>query len=101
MLVWLRPRPFFSPEIAMNRPQTPAATEGLRGESARDPVCGMRVDPEHAAATVAFGGATYYFCSESCRDRFVRSPEAFGKSPPPTPLDAKTLYTCPMHPEVQ
>ena len=28
----------------------------------RDPVCGMEVDPSKAVATVAFQGATFYFC---------------------------------------
>jgi Cu+-exporting ATPase len=29
---------------------------------ARDPVCGMNVDPATAAATSELGGTTYYFC---------------------------------------
>ena len=33
---------------------------------ARDPVCGMHVDEEHAAFKVEQGGKTYYFCSEGC-----------------------------------
>jgi P-type Cu+ transporter len=33
---------------------------------ARDPVCGMHVDEEHAAFKVERGGKTYYFCSEGC-----------------------------------
>ncbi len=33
---------------------------------ARDPVCGMYVDEEHAAFKVEQGGKTYYFCSEGC-----------------------------------
>ena len=34
--------------------------------TARDPVCGMYVDEEHAAFKVERGGKTYYFCSEGC-----------------------------------
>lgn len=41
-----------------------------RGET--DPVCGMTVDREKAL-TLVQDGATHYFCSESCRDRFVES----------------------------
>ena len=37
-----------------------------RGET--DPVCGMRVDREKAV-TASHDGHTYFFCSESCRDR--------------------------------
>ena len=33
---------------------------------ARDPVCGMYVNEEHAAFKVERGGKTYYFCSEGC-----------------------------------
>ncbi|MAT05884.1 MAG: copper-translocating P-type ATPase [Acidimicrobiaceae bacterium] len=36
-----------------------------------DPVCGMRIDPSEAAATVTRDGDTYYFCSNSCHDQFV------------------------------
>jgi P-type Cu+ transporter len=33
---------------------------------ARDPVCGMYVNEDHAAFKVERGGKTYYFCSEGC-----------------------------------
>jgi P-type Cu+ transporter len=42
-----------------------------------DPVCGMRIDPEDAAATVEHDGKTYYFCSEVCRDVFVADPDSY------------------------
>jgi Cu+-exporting ATPase len=42
-----------------------------------DPVCGMRVDPDDAAATAEYEGETYYFCSEVCRDAFLADPAAF------------------------
>ena len=38
-----------------------------------DPVCGMEVDPQHAAATRTRDGATYYFCSERCVAQFDQS----------------------------
>jgi Cu+-exporting ATPase len=44
---------------------------------ATDPVCGMRVDPEDAAASVEYEGETYYFCSEVCRDAFVADPASY------------------------
>jgi Cu+-exporting ATPase len=40
-----------------------------------DPVCGMTVDPPHAAATATHDGHTYYFCSTACRDQFVADPQ--------------------------
>jgi adenylate cyclase len=39
-----------------------------------DPVCGMRIDPDDAVATAEHDGATYYFCSEACRDAFIAEP---------------------------
>ena len=35
-----------------------------------DPVCGMTVAPDTAAATRELGGATYYFCSTHCAATF-------------------------------
>ena len=35
-----------------------------------DPVCGMHVDPAHAAASVERDGRTYSFCSEHCAQQF-------------------------------
>jgi Cu+-exporting ATPase len=42
-----------------------------------DPVCGMRVDAATAAAAWDHEGATYYFCSVACFERFKADPEAF------------------------
>jgi YHS domain-containing protein len=43
---------------------------------ARDPVCGMSVDVTTAYAE-AVGGDTYYFCSETCRQRFDENPAQY------------------------
>ncbi len=43
----------------------------------KDPVCGMAVDAKKAAATSTYKGKTYYFCSQSCKERFDQNPEAF------------------------
>jgi len=42
-----------------------------------DPVCGMRIDPDDAAATAEHDGQMYYFCSEACRDAFVADPDSY------------------------
>ena len=47
------------------------------GNENKDPVCGMTVDPQNAAAASVHGGRTYYFCSTSCRDEFERAPEKY------------------------
>ncbi len=44
---------------------------------ATDPVCGMTVDPESAAAKREHGGTTYYFCNSGCASTFDRNPDAF------------------------
>jgi len=43
----------------------------------RDPVCGMTVSPETAAASFEHDGETYYFCSKGCRTAFELKPSAF------------------------
>jgi P-type Cu+ transporter len=42
---------------------------------ARDPICGMDVDPARAAATLTHDGQAYHFCSTGCRDRFAADPD--------------------------
>ena len=41
---------------------------------AKDPVCKMDVKESEAAATAKYEGKTYYFCSVSCKERFVEKP---------------------------
>jgi Cu+-exporting ATPase len=78
-----------------------------------DPVCGMTVDPEHAAGSVEYQGKTYYFCSTHCVHRFRENPEAFLNKPDVNKPDVQPIgitrqppakpaqkYTCPMHPEI-
>src|SRR5260370_9654479 len=43
----------------------------------RDPVCGMRVDPEKAKAKVDHGEKSYYFCSAGCARKFEQTPQQF------------------------
>ncbi len=44
---------------------------------ATDPVCGMTVEREKAAAAVELNGTTYYFCARGCRDEFEQAPSQF------------------------
>ena len=68
---------------------------------ALDPVCGMRVDPEHAAAKSTYQGQSYYFCSAGCRAKFDGDPEKYlHPGAQPEAMHA-VEYTCPMHPEVR
>jgi Cu+-exporting ATPase len=54
--------------------------EGRREEAmatVKDPVCGMEIDPATAAASEEYEGQTYFFCSESCHQRFVATPDRY------------------------
>ena len=43
----------------------------------RDPVCGMQVDPQHAAASRQHMGQTFYFCSKGCAETFDTDPHRY------------------------
>jgi membrane fusion protein, copper/silver efflux system len=46
--------------------------------AAKDPVCGMDVDPAKAGTlTGKYKGTTYYFCSDSCKRKFEAKPESY------------------------
>jgi Cu+-exporting ATPase len=47
-----------------------------------DPVCGMDVEPNEAAAAWEHAGQTYLFCSVACMGRFRRDPEHYLKMDP-------------------
>ena len=42
-----------------------------------DPVCGMKVDDQKAAAQSAYEGKTYYFCSPGCKRKFDANPRQY------------------------
>ncbi|MBK9059098.1 MAG: heavy metal translocating P-type ATPase [Flavobacteriales bacterium] len=44
---------------------------------AKDPVCGMDVDPTTAKYSSEHEGKTYYFCSEGCRKKFEAEPAKY------------------------
>jgi YHS domain-containing protein len=44
---------------------------------ARDPVCGMEVDEQQAAATAEYEGTIYYFCAPGCKKAFEKEPERY------------------------
>ena len=75
---------------------------GSSAKTARDPVCGMMVDPHATAHRAEHAGHPYYFCSAGCRSKFIASPQTYlGKKPPAPVAPAGTIYTCPMHPEIR
>ncbi len=44
-----------------------------------DPVCGMQIEQEKAAATLEYRGVRYWFCSEACRKRFEQDPAKYAR----------------------
>src|SRR5690242_8639852 len=74
-------------------------------KAARDPVCGMSVNPETARNRFDFNGATYHFCCNGCRTKFEADPLKYLDKAKPeaaqTPVPAGTIFTCPMHPEIR
>ncbi|MBI5068082.1 MAG: heavy metal translocating P-type ATPase [Deltaproteobacteria bacterium] len=84
----------------------PHARAHLAGEQgaapARDPVCGMAVDPrEPRGGKHVHEGRTHGFCSARCREKFAADPARY-LAPPPEPAGAApgASWICPMDPEV-
>jgi Cu+-exporting ATPase len=77
----------------------------LQSTEVRDPVCGMKVDPQKAAGAVEHEGKTYHFCSKGCAAKFQADPDKYlvpqAAPEPMRPQSAGVEYTCPMHPEVR
>ena len=72
-------------------------------KTARDPVCGMSVNPETSKHRFDYRGTSYHFCSNGCRTKFEADPQKYldkSKADAP-PVPAGTIYTCPMHPEIR
>ena len=63
----------------------------------KDPICGMNVDPSHAIHA-SLGRIDYYFCSQHCKDKFLKQSQP---SIPITKSKGLAVYTCPMHPEIK
>ena len=70
-------------------------------KTAKDPVCGMNVDPARAAGSFAFETVTYYFCSAHCLAKFQADPRKYLQPQAAPEAMPAGQYTCPMHPEVR
>jgi Cu+-exporting ATPase len=71
---------------------------------ARDPVCGMAVDPATAKYSETRDGVRYVFCSAGCQDKFRAEPEKYLQADALAPQKIApkgVIYTCPMHPEIR
>jgi P-type Cu+ transporter len=75
----------------------------LTAKTAKDPVCGMMVDPLATSHHAKHNSKAFHFCGEKCKAKFVANPQAFVGTAVPShqtaPDDA--IWTCPMHPQIQ
>lgn len=69
---------------------------------ARDPVCGMQVDPDRSGRSAEYHGVHYAFCSDRCCKAFLADPDRYAHSAgsPREPV-AASVWTCPMHPDIR
>lgn len=94
-----------SPNTSTGNPCRSHSNE--QAPSATDAVCGMTVDPDTSKHRTGHLGHTYHFCSARCREKFMADPDRYlaGDAGAHVHDDAEapagTVYTCPMHPEVQ
>src|SRR5947209_19804146 len=114
-----------SESLPVPKPPTPGVPTLATPPEHKDPVCGMTVVPDKAAAKLDHAGKTYYFCSEGCAERFSREPEKVLVAPGTAEMnhgsaspgqrameqsgaapslaagpEKEIRYTCPMHPEI-
>jgi P-type Cu+ transporter len=99
---------------------SPMTSAEATGTLAKDPVCGMSVDPATARHKAEHAGATFFFCSGGCREIFVADPARYlaesvdtpaaaahehphhsSAASPQKPAPSGTIYTCPMHPQIR
>ena len=97
------------------RPAPGLVTLGASGPAAKpatakDPVCGMAVNPSTAKYKAEHSGTTYYFCSANCLEKFRVDPHQYLRPTAsakaavqitPAPAKPTSSYVCPMCPEVR
>jgi P-type Cu+ transporter len=73
----------------------------MRADPKLDPVCGMTPKPD-TPHRHTHEGTEYRFCSGGCRTRFAADPHKYLSPREPEPEAPEgTVYTCPMHPEIE
>ena len=71
------PAALSAPSQRCTRVVTPRRRRGARDGAAKDPVCGMSVDPATAAHRFEHDGTTSYFCCAGCRTKFAADPARY------------------------
>jgi Cu+-exporting ATPase len=68
---------------------------------AKDPVCGMTVDPATAKNRLTHDGHDYVFCGARCLEKFKADPDKYLHPIEVTPQACTSgSWTCPMHPDI-
>ena len=91
------PTKFSGPGATPEPMGAPSTTEGQSTDSLHadvDPVCGMTVDPDTAAAHRRYAGQTVSFCSPGCATTFDSDPARYGGAASDTdPVCGMTVET--------
>jgi len=69
--------PATDPVVGVERDENKEDNMVENSQQTADPVCGMGVDPDTAAANVEHEGTTYYFCSTHCATTFKADPHKY------------------------
>jgi P-type Cu+ transporter len=111
----------FAPDDVPRSNRTMTNHSSASAATARDPVCGMSVNPATAKHRLEHVGKTHYFCCSNCAEKFKADPQKYlnppaaapkklaqinAASPKPAPAASKPAsaadnYVCPMCPEVR
>lgn len=62
-----------------------ASTQPETAELLTDPVCKMKVTADASAPQARFNGRTYFFCSQRCREQFLKNPANYTLTKSPVP----------------
>ncbi len=68
--------PTLMPWVQERLSRAPTREEGAMA-TVIDPVCSMAIDPSRAAGKETYQGQAYFFCSESCWERFRAEPSQY------------------------
>jgi membrane fusion protein, copper/silver efflux system len=68
------------PQLKLANNKSEKMPDNEKTTHAKDPTCGMDVDPAKATAagnSVSYRGTFYYFCSSGCKDKFQKDPQRY------------------------
>jgi Cu+-exporting ATPase len=71
------PAKYVTPATDADAPPAPVSASPAPKKLAKDPVCGMSVDPAKAASTAEYDGKLHHFCSRGCGERFRKDPARY------------------------